>query len=109
MSRHRKYTRTHGHRVFASTVINNHQYWHRHVPVQKINNYKNIKEVGDVASLRGKLDIYNHDVFLMKEQDYTMKLMFTYCGLTMKNDQKEIYKDNHGDTKTTKFKYKELF
>ena len=44
----------------------------------------------------------------MMEPDYTMKLMSTYGGLTVKNGQNEsnrIYKDNNGAMKMTTFRY----
>ena len=90
--------------LFAAAVIKKRCYRPRHVP----DNCIKTKEIRDVNSLQGKIDYYDYDLSFMVVPDYTMKLMSTYGGLTMKNGQKEsnrIYKDNNGAMKMTTFRY----
>ena len=72
-------------RVFVYVVINKKYYWHRHVPIQEIDNYRKTKKIGDVTHLRGKIVNYNDDTFFMNNPDYMIKLMSTYDGITVKN------------------------
>ena len=49
----------------------------------------NKKQVGECDSLRGTLDTVPYDIFSMRKPDYIMKLMSTYGGLTVPNNQRE--------------------
>ena len=71
----------------------------------------NKKQVGECDSLRGTLDTVPYDIFSMREPDYIMKLMSTYGGLTVPNNQREsrrIWQENE-EIKNAKFKYTEPF
>lgn len=97
--------------VFASALIKKRKYWPKHVPGNAIDAYMAEKEVGSMDSLNGKMDNTPYDIFVLKEPDYSMKIMSTYGGLIEKAGQHETtrtWKEN-GETKTTKFKYKEPF
>ena len=67
--------------------------------------------VGTTASLHGELDNVKYDVFYMKEPSYTIKFMSTHDGLTVAEDQHEVYcyYENEGAAVDITFKYAEPF
>ena len=76
-------------RVYAGVLIKKRRYWQKCIPGGAIDTHFKSKEVGDRDSLHGMLDGVAYDIFCMKEPDYVMKIMATYCGLTVKDGQKE--------------------
>jgi len=69
------------------------------------------KEVGDCDSLVGTLNGVPYDLFVMKDVDYSMKLMSAYGALTVKAGQDESFRTytKDGSTVTNVFKYTEPF
>ena len=68
--------------------------------------FKN-KKIGKCDSLQGRLDDVPYDIFCMREPDYVMKIMSTYGGLTVQEDQRDsirAYYEN-GEIKNCTFKY----
>ena len=65
------------------------------------------KDVGETNSLHGRIDGVQYDVFCMKEPEYVMKIMATYSGLMVKEEQRESLRKYVGDgeNKETSFKY----
>ena len=98
--------------VYASAVIKKRRFWPKLIPGKAIDEKMAGAEVGETASLHGELDNVKYDVFCMKEPAYTMKLMSTYGGLTIAEDQHEVWRHYEGANKEMvdkSFKYAEPF
>ena len=54
------------------------RYWPKHVDGDQINSHFDDKDIGDIDSLRGRLDNIPFRIFGIKELDYVKKLMSTY-------------------------------
>ena len=67
--------------VYAAAVIKKRRYWPKYIPGVKIDEHMEGRSVSDFDCLAGTLDNVNYNIFCMKEEDYTMKLMSTYGGL----------------------------
>ena len=70
------------------------------------------KNIGDVDAINGKLDNISYNLFMMKEPDFTMKMMTTYGALnpySYERDSKRYLKDSDGNTTITTFKYTEPY
>ena len=90
--------------VYAGALIKKRRYWPKHVPGDMIDARMATKEVGQTDSLYGKLDDVDYDIFCMKEPDYVMKIMSTYGGLTVPQDQPESTRVlSDGTTKTFQY------
>ena len=63
-------------------MIKKRCYWPKYVLGQQIDAHMIEKAVGECDSMKGVLHGVNYNIFCMKEEDYTMKLMSTYGGLT---------------------------
>ena len=74
--------------VFAHAVIKKRRYWPKHIPGEAIENHFKDKAVGSVDCLKGTLNNEPFNVFVMKEPEYTMKLMATYGSLTQHPNEK---------------------
>ena len=74
--------------VYAHAVAKKRRFWPKCVPGDKIDSHMESKEVGEVDCLNRELDGERYKIFAMKEPDYTMKLMATYGGLTVPDDEK---------------------
>jgi len=74
-------------------------------------NISRIKTWGGIDSLHGTLNEVNYDFFCMKESDYTMKIMSTYDGLTIKEGQRNSKRNfaKDGTEQTINFKCTEPF
>ena len=93
--------------VYAGALIKKSCYWPKYVPGALIDTHFDDKQVGDTDSLHGVLDGVPYDIFCMKELDYVMKIMSTYGGLTVQEDQRDsirAYYEN-GEIKNCTFKY----
>jgi hypothetical protein len=93
--------------VYASAVIKKRRYWPRYIDGEAMNERMSGRAVGECDALHGTLDGYPYTVFLMKEQDYCMKLMSTYGGLIVLDQQPDTFRSVDGRTLT--FKYNEPF
>ena len=98
--------------VFASAVIKKRRFWPKYIDGDAIDQRFGGYDVGKVESLPGNLDGVAFKIFVMKEEDYTMKLMSTY-GAQIEVDggttQRSVSAEN-GQAKVTKtFKYMEPF
>ena len=71
--------------VYAGALIKKRRYWPKFVPGDEIDAHFADKEVGDTDSLHGTLEGVPYDIFCMKEPPYVMKIMSTYCSLTVKD------------------------
>ena len=70
------------------------------------------KEIGEVDAIRGKQDEVNCHLFMMKEPDFTMKMIATYWALNPYSDEKEskcYVKDSDGKSAIATFKYIEPY
>ena len=70
------------------------------------------KEIGQFDAIRGKQDKVDYHLFMMKEPDFTMKMMATYGALNPYSDEKEskrYVKDSDGKSAITTFKYTEPY
>ena len=97
--------------VFSSALIKKRRYWPRYIPGDAMAEHTATQQVGDCDSFRGTLDGVPYDIFTLKEPDYIMKVMSTYGGLTVPQNQREskrVWKEN-GETKTATFQYTEPF
>ena len=65
------------------------------------------KAIGDTDCLNGDLDGEKYSIFVMKEPDYTMKLMSAYGGLTVEPGEKETERYENGEKRT--FRYTKNF
>ena len=74
--------------VFASAVIKKRRYWPKFVPGDQIENDFDNKQVGDCDCIDNEMDGVKYSLFVMKDVDYTMKLMSTYGGLAHPEDAK---------------------
>ena len=93
--------------VFAGALIKKRRYWPKHVPGELIDDHFSDKEVGSTDSLKGKIDGVHYDIFCMKEPEYVMKIMSTYGGLLVNDNQKESvrrYKVD-GEEEECRFQY----
>ena len=68
--------------VSAHAVIKKRRYWPKFIPGEAIENHFKDKQIGAVDCLSGELENEPINVFVMKEPEYTMKLMATYGSLT---------------------------
>jgi len=93
--------------VYSSAVIKKRRYWPRHIDGGAIDAHMSDKAVGDTDALHGTLDGFNYTIFAMKEPDYTMKIMSTYGGLIVADDQPDTFRTIDGGN--TSFKYAEPF
>ena len=75
--------------IYAGVLIKRRRYWPKFIPGNTIDNFMSTKETGEITSLVGKLDGYNYSVFVMKEPDYTSKIMATYGNLLSDNGWEE--------------------
>lgn len=89
--------------VFAHAVAKKRRFWPKCVPGDKIEKHMESKQIGEVDCLNGELDGEKYKVFVMKEPDYTMKLMSTYGGLTVCPGERET--ERYADGKKHSFKY----
>jgi hypothetical protein len=94
--------------VYASAVIKKRRFWPKYIPGDAIDEYMTDKPVGSTDSLKGTLDGWDYDIFVMKDVDYTMKLMSTYGALLPRDDAEDKKRVlEHGSVST--FKYTEPF
>lgn len=93
--------------VYPSTVIKKRRYWPRHIDGDAIDAHMSDKAVGATDALQGTLDGFNYTIFAMKEPDYTMKMMSTYGGLIIADDQPDTFRTIDGGN--ISFKYAEPF
>ncbi|KAG7359200.1 transposase IS4 [Nitzschia inconspicua] len=93
--------------IFASAVIKKKRFWPKHVPGDMMDEHMSTKQVGDVDSLKGKLDGVSYDLFCMKDTNDTIKLMSTYGSLVPSQDATENVRYVDGEMKH--FKYTEPF
>ena len=66
------------------------------------------RRIGDVDAIKGKIDGINYNLFMMKEPDFTMKMMATYGALnpySYERDTKRYVKYRDDNTTITMFKY----
>ena len=94
--------------VYASAVIKKRRYWPKYIPGDAIDEYMNDKTVGSTDSLKGTLDGWDYDIFVMKDVNYTMKLMSTY-GTLLPRDDAEDKRRVLEDGSLSTFKYTEPF
>ena len=83
--------------VFAHAVAKKRRFWPRHVPGDAIEKHMALKAIGDTDCLNGELNGEKYSIFVMKEPDYTMKLMSTYGGLTVEPGEKETKRYENGE------------
>ena len=70
------------------------------------------KEIGQFDAIRGKQDKVNYHLFMMKEPDFTMKMMAAYGALNPYSDEKEskcYVKDSDVKSAIATFKYTEPY
>jgi Transposase IS4 len=93
--------------VYSSAVIKKRRYWPRYIDGDAMDERMEGRAIGDCDALHGTLDGVHYTVFLMKEQEYCMKLMSTYGGLIVLEQQQDTFRSIDG--RTLQFKYKEPF
>ena len=93
--------------VSAHAVIKKRRYWPKFIPGEAIENHFKDKQIGAVDCLSGELENEPINVFVMKEPEYTMKLMATYGSLTHYPHEK-IQNRNVAD-KSYQFRYTKPF
>ena len=75
--------------VYFGALTKKQQYWPKNVPGNLIDKYFKEKYVGDTDSLLGTLNGVKYDLFYATENNYIMKIMSTYDGLTVKEGQSD--------------------
>ena len=98
--------------VYASAIIKKRRYWPKHVPGKAMDKRMESKNIGEVDCIQGKLDNTDYNLFMMKEPDFTMKMMATYGALNPYSDErdsKRYTKDSDGNSTITTFKYTEPY
>ena len=93
--------------VFAHAVIKKRRYWPKYIRGEEIENHFKAKEIGAVDCLRGELKNEPFNVFVMKEPEYTMKLMATYGSLTYYPEEK--IQNRHVADNKHQFRYAKPF
>ena len=76
--------------VYAHAVVKKRRFWPKHVPGEAIDERMANQPVGSTDALRGVLDGEPYNIFVMKEPDYSMKLMATYGGLTTLPNEPDV-------------------
>ena len=73
------------------------------------------KQVGETDAIQGKIDRVDYNLFVMKDRDYTIKLMSTHGKLTAESNIQdsarciEIVKGGRKVCRQITFKHTELF
>ena len=75
--------------VFASTMIKKRRYWPKNIAGKEIKEYMLTKALGTCKQLPGILDGQQFDVYALKEPDYVLMMMSTYCSLIIKEGQRD--------------------
>ena len=77
------------------------------MPGDLTDEYFKDKEVGETDSLHGTFDGAKYNFFCTKESDYVMKIMSTYGGILVKEEQRESKRifTKDGEEKKVEFKY----
>ena len=87
--------------VFAHAVAKKRRFWPKFVPGAAIEERMEGKPVGSTDSLRGVLDGEPYNIFIMKEPDFTMKLMSTYGGLTTLPEESDVTRVENSEKKNS--------
>ena len=98
--------------VYASAIIKKRRYWPKHVPGKAMDKRMESKNIGEVDCIQGKLDNTDYNLLMMKEPDFTMKMMATYGALNPypgERDSKRYVTGSDGKKSTTTFKYTEPY
>ena len=94
--------------LFAVALIKKCRYWPKYVPGNEIIAHFDNKDVGDVDTIEGTMDVVPFHIHAMKEPDYIMMLMSTY-GMTLRMG---VTKRQHyivqGVKKVVEFQYPEI-
>ena len=84
--------------LIMSAVIRKRRYWPKHVPGPAIEAHFGSMKIGETDSIKGQLDGIPYDLFVMKDVDYTMKLMSTYGALIEDPKSEEKLRSVEGKT-----------
>ena len=71
--------------VCASALIKKLRYWPKNVPGEAIEARMTGKDIGATDSIKGKLDGIDYNLFMIKDRDFTIKLMSIYGKLEVQN------------------------
>ena len=69
-------------------------YWTKFIPGNMIGDYFTLQEVDTSDLIHGFLDGIPYNILCMKNPGHSMKIMFTYSGLYMKDGQEESWSES---------------
>ena len=98
--------------VFAAAVAKKRRYWPKYVLGGLFDQRMKNRNIGEVETMKGKIDDIPYNIFCLKEPEYYMKMMSTY-GAGMEDytfrKNKRTYKKEDGSWVTAFFHYTEVF
>ena len=91
--------------VFASALIKKRRFWPTLVAGDAIDQHMEKKEVGEVDVISGSLEGNRYYIWVLKEPDYSMKIMSTWGTNKVPENQRESKRTWNNGKETAVFKY----
>ena len=90
--------------VFASALIKKRRFWPTLVAGDAIDQHMEKKEVGEVDVISGSLEGNRYYIWVLKEPDYSMKIMSTWGTNKVPENQRESKRTWNNGKETAVFK-----